>query len=689
MNLMLVGPREGDLCRILQDNDVAFECFGSMHEAVAHAPESSGILVLADGYPETLTPIDLDALAVARQRDQRVYVEFPDALPDMALGETRDITWERGVVASDAFPDLEKLRILMIHGCRYVVAQADDPHIVLARVAGFDHAVYGLPQETAPVLFEHPRGDLLVATTGLSQVQTGRYAPAEAWMAIWEWILSWVTRADAESLTWQPTVRPTHSQDDRLGSEAEANALRRGVAWYRKAKLLVHPDWKTEADRRVIEFPDGTGPGPKESWPVGDGRLGMIEGASSGIHPDGSQKWRYFLRNDCMGETAMAMALYGTVCDDESFGSIAANLNDFIYFESDFAGGPRGDPDSPSYGLVRWHNADQDGGIYYGDDNARSALGTMATAALLSESRWDKPLLRCLLANLRTTGPRGFRSGRLTEARLQEKGWRHYWEEDRTNIAPHYECWLWACFLWAYDRTGLQPFLDRPLAAIRTTMEAYPDRWRWTNGIQQERARMLLPLSWLVRIDDTPEHRAWLLRIAQDLLACQDDCGAIREALGSSEQGRYGAPKSNEEYGTSEAPLIQENGDPLCDLLYTTNFAFFGLHEAAATTGDPTYREAEDRLADFLCRIQVTSDARPELDGAWFRAFDFRRWDYWASNADLGWGAWSIESGWTQGWITSVLAMRQMGTSFWDMTGETDIGEHLDELVSRMLPGMS
>jgi hypothetical protein len=144
--------------------------------------------------------------------------------------------------------------------------------------------------------------------------------------------------------------------------------------------------------------------------------------------------------------------------------------------------------------------------------------------------------------------------------------------------------------------------------------------------------------------------------------------------------------KSNQEYGTSEAPLIQENGDPLCDLLYTTNFAFFGLHEAAAATGDPTYREAEDRLADFLCRIQVTSEARDELDGAWFRAFDFRRWDYWASNADLGWGAWSIESGWTQGWITSVLAMRRMGTSFWDMTGETNIGEHLDELVSRMFP---
>ena len=45
------------------------------------------------------------------------------------------------------------------------------------------------------------------------------------------------------------------------------------------------------------------------------------------------------------------------------------------------------------------------------------------------------------------------------------------------------------------------------------TMAAYPGKWRWTNGIAQERARMLLPLAWLVRLQDTPEHRAWLHRI--------------------------------------------------------------------------------------------------------------------------------------------------------------------------------
>ena len=54
------------------------------------------------------------------------------------------------------------------------------------------------------------------------------------------------------------------------------------------------------------------------------------------------------------------------------------------------------------------------------------------------------------------------------------------------------------------------------------------------------------------------------------------------------------------------------------------------------------------KLAEFFVRIQVRSEAHPELDGGWFRCFDYQKWDYWGANADEGWGAWSIEVGWTQ-----------------------------------------
>ena len=79
---------------------------------------------------------------------------------------------------------------------------------------------------------------------------------------------------------------------------------------------------------------------------------------------------------------------------------------------------------------------------------------------------------------------------------------------------------------------------------------------------------------------------------------------------------------NNEDYGTFEAPLNQENDDPVSDFLYTSNFALLGLHEAAAALDDPKIKAVEDKLADFIIRIQARSTEHPDLDGAFFRAFD-------------------------------------------------------------------
>ncbi len=194
---------------------------------------------------------------------------------------------------------------------------------------------------------------------------------------------------------------------------------------------------------------------------------------------------------------------------------------------------------------------------------------------------------------------------------------------------------------------------------------------------------MLLPLAWLIRVDDTPQHRAWLDTMAKKVIGYQASCGAIREEFGDLSHGIAGPPRSNEAFGTAEAPLIQENGDPLADMLYTSNFAFLGLHEAASVTHDSKIVSAENKLAEFMCRIQIRSETHPELDGAWFRAFDFGDWDYWASNSDLGWGAWSIESGWSVSWITTILALRQKHLAFWDVHP----GFRADpSLVKTMLP---
>jgi hypothetical protein len=286
-------------------------------------------------------------------------------------------------------------------------------------------------------------------------------------------------------------------------------------------------------------------------------------------------------------------------------------------------------------------------------------------------------ICRALLANLRTTGTLGFRGDRIDIAPLEQHGWKHFHDAATVNPAPHFESYLWACYLWAYARTGEREFLDKTVTAVGMTMDAYAKKqWRWLDNI--ERSRMLLCLAWLVRVQDTPEHRAWLSTIANDLLAAQQPCGAIQERLGGAGGGHYRIPQSNEEYGTAETPLIQTVGDPACDQLYTTGFALLALHEAAAACGDANLSSAEHKLADFLCRIQIRSDAIRYLDGGWFRAFDYQRWDYWASNADLGWGVWSVEAGWGQAWIAATLALRERHTSFWEMTADSRVKQQLD-----------
>jgi hypothetical protein len=255
-------------------------------------------------------------------------------------------------------------------------------------------------------------------------------------------------------------------------------------------------------------------------------------------------------------------------------------------------------------------------------------------------------------------------------------------ERDNVNYSPAFEAYSWACFLWAFDKTSKLEFLTKAKAGIRMTMAVYPDGWRW--GDHLDRVRMLLALAWLVRVEDLPEHRRWLHQVAEDLLRDQQPCGAIPEVLSGKPGGHFHVPASNEAYGTSETPLLQNNGDPVTDQLYSTNFALIGLHEAATATNDERLKRAEDKLVEYLLRIQTRSSTIPYLDGTWFRAFDYRRWDYWSSSGDAGWGAWCVETGWGPAWIGITLALRQHRTSLWDLTRSSRIGAHLERVQELM-----
>lgn len=687
LKLVFACRAENDLYQVLTATGQTYPRFDSAAQAIAEAPAGCGVLILADDYPEKTTALD-DALFEAAARNRlRLYVEYPQSLPKMEVGLPRELAHGRAVATSEVFGDaLPSMGIAEIRGCRFVPVQAEQADLVIAKVAGYDRAVFGLPKENVfPILFRHPQGNLLVATTKLSQFVTGRYAPHRAWQAIWGEILHQLCpEAKIPVLRWTPTVRPQFGREETLPQDVETKAFQRGIEWFSKARMLVHPDWKQKYED--AGYYPSVAPKPPLDGPVGDGSLGVLEGFASAIDHQGQQKARWMRRADCNGETAMALAFAAAVHHDPRSREIAENLLDYLCFHSPMCTGPRSDPASPSFGLIGWWdrpNFDQSGmnafDVYFGDENARTLLGMITAAALLKSDRWNKTIAQGCLANLRTQGPNGFRDV-FSEGSVHESGWRYYW--NKASKPEGQSPYLWACYLWAYQQSGYAPFLERSKTGIAACIESLlKDAKPYQGG---DLRRMLLPLAWLVRVEDTPEHRGWLQAVASRWLAQQHPSGALRAILlGGVEM------TCNEDYGTKETAIIQQDGDPAADLLYICNFALLQFHEAAAATGDRSYADAEEKLAQFLCRVQIHSEQHPELDGAWFRCFDLDKWEYWASGADWDWGPWCIETGWTQTWITSLLAMRQMDRSLWEVIAESSIKSDFDALIPVMMPAES
>ena len=88
----------------------------------------------------------------------------------------------------------------------------------------------------------------------------------------------------------------------------------------------------------------------------------------------------------------------------------------------------------------------------------------------------------------------------------------------------------------------------------------------------------------------------------------------------------------------------------ICSLLGGT-----GLHEAAAVLKNATIKREEDRLAEYIVRLQTRSTEHPELDGAFFRAWDFSKWEVWASGILFSLSR--LGSLWLSGCLSGSLAL--------------------------------
>ena len=679
--IIFCGNENNDLYRTMLNQGLNIILSDNVNDALMSAGKESGLIISAEGYPEDRTEISGTIYETVREKKIRMFIEYPSFVPGYDLpDECYHGKLERAVITSDMFGDsLPPMALMTVNDCRIIPVQVNDPLVVYAKVAGFDRAEYGLSDtDVFPLLFMADEYTM-VALSAISNFRTARFGPSASWKILWETVIGWLAGEKVSLYSWSTDPKPMFTKNENLPESAGKEAVRKGAEWLYKARFFVHPSWEKMATKYQGDAIAPAGPPVPQNFPNGDGCLGILEGHQSYIYHDGSEQYRYWRRCDVQGEVAFLLAAAAGITDSAKYRTCSENLLDYMFYTAGFRQEARNDRNSPVYGLLGW--GEMMNWVFYSDDNARAVLGAIGASALMDNQRWNTLIVENILANFRTASRQGFHGERLHEQDIVRNGWQYYFNRDFTFPSAHFESYCWALYLWLYGKTGYKPLLEKAKSAIRITMEAYPDKLSLIQGLQLERARLLLPLSWLVRVEDTPEHRRWLDTIVQDLLKDQDRCGAFRENLGDGTGGRYGRTSSNAAYGTGEAPLNFSNDDMVSDMLYTSNFIVLGLNEAVHATGNRQYRIALEKLRDYLIRIQVDSDAHPDIDGAWFRAFDFGKWDYWAENADMGWGAWSTLTGWSQSWIVGSIALIEKDRSFWDATCNMDVSEAFQNSV--------
>ncbi|MGN7785892.1 hypothetical protein ACTJIJ_15295 [Niabella sp. 22666] len=658
--VIIVADRQHPIPEVLIKCGIDVGFANNLSKAIRSAAFGDGVMVLQNRHAPSAGELDI----LSRKR-LKVFLQYPSFIGNTVPDEQK-VTLERVVMNTSCVRDMDSLAILSVNDHSfYKYSPKKLTYAYIAKIAGFDKAEYGFEGVNRhPFLFIE--NGILVAGADISKWQRARFGPQEYWKNLWQFIFHYVGISKTVLWNTDNSVQPALNKNSSVAPGDYLNALQLGAGWYTRSKLLVADNWQYLVNEQTRKNGEGViFPAVNDSMKAGDGRLGILEGHASFINHDGSQPVRWWLRGDCQAETAFALSSAASVLKKPYYDTIAQNLLRYLYQTSNLRQGERNDPASSSFGLIGWATTDPD--AYYGDDNARVLLGSIGASANMKTIDWNSFIIEGILGNFRTAGCNGFRGPWFRDAAMQKTDWKTLSKREIVNVHPHYESWLWALYLWLYDKTQYEPLKDKAKEAIAITMAHFPE-WKWTNGIQQEYARMLLPLAWLVRVEDSPQHRNWLKMVALTLLKDLDESGAIKERLGIAGLGRYDKIRSNVEYGTKEAPLISEYGDQVTDLLYTLNFCSFGLNEAYAATNDDYYENALKKIDDFFVRVQVKAPNHQDLDGAWFRAFDFGRWEYWASNADSGWGPWGTQTGWTQSWIINALASRITNRNFWEFT---------------------
>jgi hypothetical protein len=373
----------------------------------------------------------------------------------------------------------------------------------------------------------------------------------------------------------------------------------------------------------------------REMLPSPDGRRGVYERIRINLN---TNSW--WVRPDCTIEVARSFGAYGQIRNDEASLILSRNLIDWVVSQQ------RADGSFPFYRFLPPDNQIADVAppeaqeTTFPNDQGKIARGLWWAYLAHGDPRYyeaARRVLGFLMAHQAADGTF------LTDVEPRYcgacfviwpvigllRGDQIAGEQSHRAAAEQGLHWLQAHLL--------------PDGRMRTSYEtAGVEEWRPPSS---ETAMALKVFSLAYGILGVPLDRDAINRLGAFLLRLQHANGAIRNADDSCRHASL------------------QNDPNLTDLVYTDSYALLALQEAYQATGEPRFRAAADRLADFLVRVQCREES-PLWNGGWRGAYDVNTLEprgraNQENPLDEG-GMYSVYTGWCATPITYGLLRREL-----------------------------
>lgn len=616
MKLAVITTKESDLSRLLKEH-AAVEMF-SFEDVPALDAFDAVALLGGTSAASVSMPIDLRLqVETAMKRGKPIFAEWLSSIGYCFPVSSKATVSDRMLYLGEETDALQKGDLLDDRANSRMVfggfpADARPLLVCGGHIVKHDHTddIPALKLEDWTLWMYNE--STMVCTFRVCNFSTARFAPAARWNALAEMIVKHLTGKEIHV-----ALSPRVCMDNPSCPAIET--FDRGMKWFDAANVYVD-----------------------------EGKSGVLEGLAHNINPEGKQNTAPAIRNDCSGKVGGACFFDWLLNKNEQSYTRFKNIQQFCFEKmTDHA-------DGKLKGMMRWTTNNY--GVCYGDDVARTLLGTLLSMQLSKDRQYLGTVCEALDFLLSTTGTDGLRVSRTDAETLTDRRIQKLHDTPSSFPCAHHNGYYMAVLLLAYMQCGNTAYLDAAIKGLRSLMTVFPDTIR-EHSETQELCRLILPLACLYEITGDAQHKEWLYTVVDRLETHRHERGGYMEY-----DTGYKANRSRTS-GT-ESSLLADNGDPVADLLYSVNWLPLGFAYAYKATKDVRFQTLWQEITAFMTNVQMRSDD-PLLDGCWCRGIDLDRREAYGMPHDVGWGACAVESGWT---VAEIL----MGIGFGLVLGLED-----------------